>query len=89
MRTRRTLNGMRRQENELKQHIMGNLENLEAEHGHSKFLVGEFELYRNYQAGSARIDGTKLLELGVSPDIIAAATVHSPYWRLDIKEIKE
>ena len=71
------------------------LEGLFAEHGHEEPLTLfcsandttlEVKLTKGLRTS---IDGKRLLELGVSPEVISNATKRTETTRLDIREVKE
>lgn len=67
--------------------LLNELESLMLSHGIQGFRLNDQEVYR-VEAESSRLSKPRLLELGVDASIIAAATTHTPYTAMIVRERK-
>ena len=76
-------------ENEAKEKLAAILDGYIAENGVSKFVTGAVTINVIAGTSNSRIDGEKLLALGVSPEILKQATIPGTdyyQYRVSIKE---
>ena len=67
-------------EDEAKKQVAELLSGYHEEHGVDIYRTDDYVAVRvNLNAGQSHIDGKKLLELGVDPEIIKKATIRNPY----------